>query len=65
MHKKTKKNEFVFTMDIKSARNHTWQGTLFCAQKKKEVPFRSALELIRLLDSAIDLEEDGEEENPS
>lgn len=43
----------TFIIDIKSMQNSTWQGTILWTQTQQKIPFRSALELIRLLDSAI------------
>ena len=43
----------TFIIDIKSVQNNTWQGTILWTQTQQKTPFRSALELIRLLDSAI------------
>lgn len=46
-----------FVLEIKSAENHTWQGTITWIEGKKKENFRSALELIRLIDSALVTEE--------
>ena len=62
MEKKKSQMDSVFTISIKSTQNHTWQGTLFWTQTKQNVSFRSALELIRLLASAIEKEEICEED---
>lgn len=43
----------TFIIDIKSIQNNTWQGTILWTQTQQKIPFRSTLELIRLLDSAI------------
>lgn len=43
----------TFVIDIKSMQNNTWQGTILWSQTHQKIPFRSALELIRLLDSAL------------
>lgn len=43
----------TFIIDIKCVQNNTWQGTILWTQTQQKIPFRSALELIRLLDSAI------------
>lgn len=43
----------TFILQIKSQENNTWQGTIEWVEDRKVVPFRSALELIRLLDSAM------------
>lgn len=42
-----------FLIKIKSTQHHTWQGTVQWIEKNETIPFRSALELLRLLDSAI------------
>ena len=47
----------TFIIDIKCVQNGTWQGTVEWIQKKQKIPIRSALELIRLLDSAVGTEE--------
>ena len=57
MDKKTRKVELcgqTFIIDIKGSHNNTWQGTILWVQKQKKEPFRSTLELIRLLDSAVE-----------
>ena len=48
----------TFVIDIKSFENNSWQGTICWTQTKQTVPFRSALELIKLLDSAVAVSED-------
>lgn len=47
-----------FVVEIKSQENHTWQGTITWVEGKKKKNFRSALELIRLMDSALASEDD-------
>ena len=42
-----------FVVEIKSQENHTWQGTITWVEGKKKENFRSALELIRLIDSTL------------
>jgi hypothetical protein len=44
----------TFVVDIKYRQNHTWQGVVKWVEQKKELPFRSALELIKLMDSAME-----------
>lgn len=44
----------TFIIDIKNTQNNTWQGTVLWTQTRQQIPFRSALELIRLLNSAVD-----------
>ena len=43
----------TFIINIKGTDNNTWQGTILWAQTQQKIPFRSVLELIHLLDSAI------------
>ena len=43
----------TFIIDVKSTQNHTWQGTVTWTQENRQLAFRSTLELIRLLDSAV------------
>ena len=47
-----------FVVEIKSQENHTWQGTITWVEVKKKVNFRSALEMIRLMDSTLSGESD-------
>lgn len=48
------KDAAEFTIKILAQENHTWQGTIrWLNTEKKEESFRSALELIRLVDSAL------------
>ena len=42
-----------FVIEVKSQENHTWQGTITWVEGKKKENFRSALELIRLIDSTL------------
>lgn len=43
----------VFVVRIHFRRNSTWQGTITWTDSKRTQNFRSALELIRLMDSAL------------
>ena len=43
----------AFVVQILSRENATWQGTVTWLDGKKTQPFRSALELLRLMDSAV------------
>ncbi len=47
-----------FVVSVKSQENHTWQGTVSWVEGKKQVNFRSALELLKLIDSALEKEEE-------
>ncbi len=42
-----------FVIEVKSQENSTWQGTITWVEGKKKENFRSALELIRLIDSTL------------
>lgn len=46
-----------FVVSVKSQENHTWQGTVSWVEGKKQENFRSALELLKLMDSALEKEE--------
>lgn len=43
----------TFVVQILGKQNSTWQGTITWTDGGKTKPFRSALELIRLIDSAM------------
>lgn len=43
----------TFVVSILNTQNATWQGTVTWAEGKQTQPFRSALELIRLIDSTL------------
>ena len=44
----------TFVVHVKYRQNATWQGTVTWDDKNKQQNFRSALELIKLMDSAMD-----------
>ena len=46
----------TFIVEVIDQQNSSWQGTVKWVNKKKQEHFRSALELIRLLDSALENE---------
>lgn len=48
--------EGTFVVHIKYRQNATWQGQVTWAEKKQTCSFRSALELLKLIDSALDEE---------
>lgn len=61
MDKTTERGTFV--VRILNTDNATWQGTVAWTEGKKTIPFRSALELLRLIDGAVgtdQTEENGE-----
>ena len=47
-----------FVVSIMRTENHSWQGTLSWVEGDKKENFRSALELLRLMDSAVSSEEE-------
>ncbi len=52
-----KKAAGKFVIQIDRCENATWQGSILWTEKNITQQFRSALELIRLMDSAITMEE--------
>ena len=48
----------TYIVEIKSQENHSWQGVLTWVEQKQTKPFRSALELIKLMDSGLNDEEE-------
>lgn len=42
-----------FVIEVKSQENHSWQGTITWVEGKRKEYFRSALEMIRLIDSTL------------
>lgn len=60
MNKQDKNQGFVresFLIDLKNAQNETWQGNISWIGKNQTVPFRSVLEMLQLISSAIGDEE--------
>ena len=51
------KNNHTFMVQVKNTENGTWQGYIEWIESKKKVTFRSALEMLRLMDSAINIDE--------
>lgn len=51
----------TFVIHILNQQNATWQGTVTWLDGKRTQPFRSALELIRLMDGVIGPDEKGVE----
>jgi len=43
----------TFVVHVQYRQNATWQGKIVWAEKKKECSFRSALEMLKLMDEAI------------
>jgi hypothetical protein len=49
----------TFVVQVLNQQNATWQGTVNWMEEKETQPFRSLLELIRLMDSALESENAG------
>lgn len=43
----------VFILEINDSKNQSWQGSLKWVEKHRQESFRSMLEMLRLIDSAI------------
>ena len=55
MHEQPVKGErATFVVQIQYRQNATWQGQVLWAEKDERKAFRSALELLKLIDSALD-----------
>ena len=54
-----------FVVQVMDAQNQTWQGTVTWLNGKHTEPFRSLLELIKLMDSAINSIPEEENEDAS
>lgn len=52
-----------FLVEIKSQKHHTWQGRVTWVEENKIKAFRSMLELIKMIDSALPQEEHEEEQS--
>ncbi len=63
MNKTTERGTFV--VRILNTDNATWQGTVAWTEGKKTVPFRSALELLRLIDEVVQKDETNKESGES
>ena len=51
----------TFVIKVMNTQNATWQGTVTWTDGKRTEPFRSALELIKLIDSTLlEQEEEGD-----
>lgn len=52
-----RKQTGTFVVHVKHCENATWQGEVTWAEANRKKQFRSALELIRLMDDALHTEE--------
>ena len=57
MEKDKKKDTGTFVIHVSHCDNATWQGEVTWAEANKKKSFRSALELIRLIDGALEVDE--------
>lgn len=57
--KKSGKDKGTFIVKIHECQNATWQGSVLWVEEQEEQYFRSALELLKLIDGAVS----GDEEN--
>lgn len=49
----------TFVIKVLSGHNATWQGTVTNVDSQKEQDYRSALELIKLIDSGLSEQKEG------
>lgn len=54
MSDKTKDEQATFIIHVQFRRNATWQGTIQWVDQDKRQSFRSTLEMIRLIDEAME-----------
>ncbi|MGI5929498.1 hypothetical protein [Pseudoflavonifractor sp.] len=52
----------TFLVQIRNTQNATWQGTVAWTDGRKQETFRSALELIKLIDSVLSTGESGDDQ---
>ena len=52
------KKEHTFLIRVIGQQNGTWQGSILWAEEKKEQYFRSALEMLKLIDEALIINEE-------
>lgn len=57
-----KRKEETFIIKIKDGQHNTWQGSVCWVDEHKEKNFRSALELLKLIDEALVEQKDEETE---
>ena len=50
----------TFAVHVQYLENSTWQGEIVWAEKNESLKFRSALELLKIMDSALTTTEQGE-----
>lgn len=50
----------TFIIEIKSNQNNSWQGSIEWIEGKRMESFRSVLELVKLMDSAVEVNQSDE-----
>ena len=60
-----KKKKQTFVVEIVDHQKYTWQGQVHWIQGNRKVSFRSVLELLHLMDSAMTEGEEEEEDSES
>ena len=50
----------TFVVHVQCLENATWQGEIVWAEKNESLKFRSALELLKIMDSALGTTDQGE-----
>lgn len=58
MMEKSATGKSTFIVQVQFCQNSSWQGTIAWTEQKKEQRFRSALELMKLIDEALTSERD-------
>ncbi|HBU12382.1 MAG TPA: hypothetical protein DEB31_06560 [Clostridiales bacterium] len=61
----TNNHKATFLIQILNRQHATWQGTVKWLENNQEIPFRSELELIRLMDSAMESESPAAQRPPA
>lgn len=56
MKNEAEKDKGTFIVKIYNRKNATWQGSVTWTERQKEQYFRSALELLKMIESALDYE---------
>ena len=52
------KKDQTFVLKVLGRQHGTWQGSILWAEEKKEQYFRSALEMLKLIDEALIIKEE-------
>ena len=54
----SEKKEGTFVVHVNNVENDTWQGQVTWADRDEKISFRSAIELMSIIDSALNSEEE-------